>query len=223
MKTQRWVAASVAGLVLSLGMSTSYAQDPPFDPAIDLQLFEYAVGPRTFLTVSDADVSNKNQISADFLITFLTSPFTIYTLDGMDGEIVGEARSKVVSNLVAGELNAAYGLSSKMQVGVALPLILSMSGDGLDPTTAEPDPMNGIQASGLGDLRAEFKMKLWEHDSGLRAGALGALTLPTSFGAGGNEFFGRRLAIPATQGAGAMVERQAQRRCQPGLGGSQTA
>lgn len=192
MKTLRWVAAGVIVSVLSFGSGTSHAQDDiPFDSAIDVQLFEYAIGPRSFLTVPNAGVAYPGQISADFLVTYLTSPFTIYNLDSMDGNIVDE-RSEVISTLIAGELNAAYGLTSKLQLGIALPLVFRIAGDGVDPGTAQPDDMSGISASGLGDMRIEAKYLVWSNDS-LSVAAAGGLSVPTSFGLGGSDFLGDDL------------------------------
>ncbi|HEU0029024.1 MAG TPA: thrombospondin type 3 repeat-containing protein [Kofleriaceae bacterium] len=167
------------------------ADTPPFDPAIDVQTFEYAIGPKTFFTVTDGDVAAHDQLAFDGLVTFLTKPFKIYTYDpGMPND-PGAERVTVVDSLVAGQLTAAYGVSDKLQIGANLPVIFAMSGDGLDPATAAP-AMDGLAVSGLGDLVLEGKLRL--HRAGIvRVAGLGALSLPTSFGSGGSQFIGDNL------------------------------
>ena len=76
---------------------------PPFDPSIDVQLFDYALGPKTFFEVSDARIMAPKQITFDFLITFLSNPFTVYNVDDNDDTITGE-RTAVVERILAGVL-----------------------------------------------------------------------------------------------------------------------
>jgi hypothetical protein len=183
-----------AALVACLGFSrSSSAQESqvPFDGAIDVQLFELAPGPGSFLTVTGGEVAPEGQLGLQFLLTFLTDPLTVYNVRGMD-EIVDEApRTEVVQSVLAGELAASYGLSSKYQLGVSLPLLFSLTGEGINPADAMPTS-DGLQATGLGDLRVEFKASVWQ--SGRTHLALApAVTVPTSFGSGGNEFLGDDL------------------------------
>jgi len=179
-------------LLLSVGApSAARAQNaPPFDPAIDVQLFEYAIGPKTFFAVADADVAAPKQLSMDAMVTFLTNPFTVYNVDASEDMITTE-RTKVVESLLAAELGAAYGVSDTLQVGAALPVVLSMSGQGLDPETAMP-AAEPLAVSGLGDLRLEAKYRLWR-SGGIAGAVAGGFTVPTSVGSGGGEFIGDDL------------------------------
>jgi OmpA-OmpF porin, OOP family len=193
---RQWIGASVLAVFFFTEVAAAQAQgQPPYDAAIDLQLFEYAIGPRSFLTVTGADVAHKDQLSADVLLTYLTNPFTIYDVDPNTMEITGE-RAAVVKTLLAGELSAAYGLTDRLQLGLSLPLVFSMSGDGLDPGTARPSA-EGLQASGLGDMRVELKARLWASGN-MGLAASGGLTLPTSVGTGGSDFLGDDL--PSVRG-----------------------
>jgi hypothetical protein len=182
------------GLALSLVAVTpaiaSAQQEPPYDPSIDVQLFEYATGPKTFFVVSDADVAGDKQLAMDFMVTFLTNPFTVYNVDD-DEDVIDGTRTEVVESMLAGEISGAYGLQNKYQLGVALPLVFSMSGAGLDPATGNGS-MEGVQITGLGDLRAEIKAIIMKSGSLELAGAVG-LSLPSSFGAGGSTFIGDDL------------------------------
>jgi len=191
----RGISALLVAGVVGTGLvaaTPAHAQEaaPPFDPAIDVQLFEYAIGPKTFFTVDDGVVSGPKQLTFDFLLTFLTNPFTVYNVDEQDDVIEG-TRTNVVESMLAGELSAAYGLSDRFQLGLAMPVILQMSGEGLMPSTGGGAP-GGLKVSGTGDLRAELKTRLWHGGSLTLAGAAG-LTLPTSFGSGEGQFIGDDL------------------------------
>jgi hypothetical protein len=202
MLTQRRVfGGSLLGalcLVLATVAPAHAQEEPPYDPAIDLQLFQYAMGNKTFLTVDDADPVWKGQYTFDLLMTFLTKPFTVFNADPNMEELIGE-RTNVVESMLAGEILGAYGLTRDLQIGVALPMILAMSGEGLSPIDAMPSP-EGLQITGLGDLRVEAKMRVWQRDR-LRLSGIGGVTIPTSFGAGGNEFLGDDL--PSVRGRAA--------------------
>src|SRR5688500_7485808 len=176
-------------LVCLLGVpSSSWAQEaPPYDPAVDVQLFDYAVGPKTYFSVDDASIAAHKQVAFDFMVTFLTDPFTVYNVDDEDDVIEGE-RTNVVESVFAGQIGAAYGLKDRYQIGVALPLVFSMAGEGIEPSTAQ-GAMEPLQITGLGDLRAEVKAHLWKQDAIRLGGAVG-LTLPSSFGAGGSDYLG---------------------------------
>lgn len=171
---------------------------PPFDPAIDVQLFDLAPGPRSFMSVGDASLSNKEQFSVDFLLTFLTDPFVIYNVDENADEI-DSTRTDVVSSMFAGQLVGAYGLTDDLQLGLALPLVFSITGEGLDPSSGRMSS-GGLQATGFGDLRVEAKGKLFRSGS-IAAAWTGGLTVPTSFGAGGSDFLGDDL--PGVRGGAA--------------------
>src|SRR5688500_10616255 len=115
---------AAAGLLALLANGDANAQ--PVDPAIDLQLFEAAIGPNSFLTVSDAEVSPRRQLGVNFLVTYLTDPLVVYDYDDSSGSLEGE-RTAVVEDLIAGQLGAVYGLTPRLQLGAMLPLVFRMS------------------------------------------------------------------------------------------------
>lgn len=189
----RRLAVLAGGFALCVSATSALAQDadpPPFDAAIGVQLFEYPTGPHSFLTVPDSDVIGHNQFSLDFFVTFITDPLTVYEVNEDNNEIERE-RTAVVESVFAGELGGAYGLLDKFELGVSLPIIFSMAGDGLDPSTATPS-MEGIQVTGLGDLRLEAKWRAWKQEN-MRLAIIPGVSLPTSFGSGGGDFLGDDL------------------------------
>jgi OmpA-OmpF porin, OOP family len=188
----------VVCLTFGMGGVALAQSEPPYDPAVDVQLFEPAAGPKSYFSVDDASTAGDKQVAVDFMVTFLSNPFTIYNVADDEETIEGE-RTRVVENEVAGAVTAAYGLKDKYQIGIALPLVFAMQGEGLDPATATA-AMESLQITGLGDLRAELKTKLWQSGGMRLAGAVGA-TLPSSFGSGGNEYLGDNLPSFRARGA----------------------
>jgi OmpA-OmpF porin, OOP family len=180
---------AAAGTCATAGLARA---DIPDDRAIDVQTFEYAIGPKTFFTVGDADVAAKRQLAIDALVTYLTKPFKVYNVD--PGNMVGSERTTVVDSLAAAQITGAYGVTDKLQLGVNLPLIFALSGDGLDAKSGNAacamPPC--LQVTGLGDLLVEGKLRLYKHGIARVAGMAG-VTLPTSFGSGGSEFIGDNL------------------------------
>ena len=188
---------AVLALAIVASPSTAPADPPPFDSAIDVQTFNYAIGPKSFFTVSDGDVAAPKQLAVDALLTYLTRPFTVYNVDPMDPNVVGKERTNVVDHIAAMQITGAYGINDKLQVGARLPIIFQLSGDGLTPETGKP-AMNGLSVTGLGDLDVEAKYRLY-HKNELRIAGFGGLTLPSSFGSDGSKFIGDNL--PTLHGA----------------------
>ncbi|MGE0402603.1 MAG: transporter, partial [Kofleriaceae bacterium] len=182
--------SAVFACVLAL-TGTAAAQEAPFDPAIDVQTFEYAIGPKSFFTVSNADVAEPKQLAVDALVTYLTRPFTIYNVDKDNPDVITGERTRVVTSLAAMQITAAYGITDKLQIGANLPVIFQLAGDGLMASTGMPDP-NGLSVTGLGDLLVEGKYRLYRKGS-IKIGGIGGLTLPSSFGSDGSKFIGDNL------------------------------
>ena len=163
---------------------------PPADRAIDIENFDYSIGPKTFFSVDNGAIADKKQLALDALVTFLSNPFTIYnTVD--NGTQIGTQRDQVVSSLTEMQLTAAYGITDKIQLGANLPFVFSLAGDGLDPTTGMHAPQ-GLQVTGLGDLIVEGKYRLWENPD-MRLAAIAGVSLPSSFGSDGSQFIGDDL------------------------------
>src|SRR5258708_3219013 len=118
-----WGIGAVLGLAVAALPGTVFAQTapPPFDNQIDVQTFQYAIGPKTFFTVPDADVASDKQFAVDALVTYLTKPFKIYNVDPNMPDTITTTRTTVVDSLAAAQITAAYGIKNKFQIGVNLP------------------------------------------------------------------------------------------------------
>jgi hypothetical protein len=189
----RWFSGVLAAAgVLAVSAIASAQAMPPSDSAIDVQMFDYSIGPKTFFSVDNGSVADKHQLALDALVTFISNPFTVYnTTQNSNGVQIGSTRDQVVSSLTEMQLSGAYGLTDKIQLGASLPFIFSLAGDGLDPTTGM-HASNQIQVTGLGDLIVEGKMRLWQNQTMRLAGILG-VSVPTSFGSDGSQFIGDNL------------------------------
>jgi len=188
MRIFRWIDVLCAIAIMLPGAARAQSKTP-FDAAIDVQTFEYAVGPKTFVTVADGDVAARTQLAVDALVTFLTKPFQIYNVDA--NHMITGARTTVVSSMAAAQLTAAYGVTDRLQLGGNLPIIFALSGDGLQPDTGS-GAMNGLNVTGLGDLVLEAKYRLVRRGA-WKASAIGGLSLPSSIGSGGAQFIGDDL------------------------------
>src|SRR5688572_18750679 len=111
-----WGISAVLGIALALP-ATALAQPapPPFDKAIDVQTFEYAIGPKTFFTVADADVADVKQLAVDAVFTYLTKPFKVFNVNPDD--TVGDSRVNVVESVTAAQITMAYGIKDKIHIG----------------------------------------------------------------------------------------------------------
>ena len=150
-----------AGLALGLLVAPAVAlaqATPEVDTAVDVQTFDWAIGPKTFFSVANADVSSKGQVAVDALVSYMTAPFKIYnvTIDADGTKHIGTVRDQVVDSVTSAQLTLAYGVSDKLQVGFNLPVIFSLQGNGLMPATGQGTP-EGLNVAGLGDLLLEGK------------------------------------------------------------------
>jgi hypothetical protein len=170
--------------------SASKAENPPHDEGIDVQLFQLAIGPKTFLTVDNGDTTTKGGLTFDALLTYLTNPFTVYNSSGPSNTMTTGERAKIVNNMTAAQLTAAYGVTEKIQVGANLPVVFSLAGNTIDPAMGTPN--GSLQVTGLGDLLLEGKLRVYEENQ-LHVALIGGLTLPTMYVSNGAKFTGDKL------------------------------
>jgi hypothetical protein len=198
MRHLRGPGAVLIGLAVLPAVAHAQAA-PPYDSAIDVQLFDYSIGPKQFFTVDSADIADKKQLALDAVITFMKDPFVVYNTDGSSDPKITKTRDNVVESMTAAQITGAYGVNDKLQIGANLPLVFSASGQGIDPATGMASP-NQLQVTGLGDLLVEGKYRLY-NDNGLRFAGIAGITLPTSFGSDGSQFIGDNLPTGRLRGA----------------------
>ncbi len=124
MGEMRRLGLAIVSLAAAAGTA---AARPPYDPAVDVQLFELAIGPEPFFTVDGADVVERHELAFDAAYTLETDPF-----------VLPSPHAEVVRDLTTAQLGAAFGLFGGIQVGAALPVILALDGDARNASTGAP-------------------------------------------------------------------------------------
>ena len=176
-----WIVAAACTMCATAGLARA---DDPVDSSVDVQLFDLAIGPHAFLTVDGAEVLVPKAFHVGMMLQYLAEPLTIYDIDPATKEYLG-VRSRVVESLFEGQIYGAYGLKDKLQIGVALPVTLSMTGEGLDMETGRA-AAGGLSVTGLGDARVEVAYQFYRKGN-LAITANPALTLPTSTSLGSQD------------------------------------
>src|SRR5437879_2722278 len=101
MRQSRGTGAVLILALLALPSATQAQDPPPHDEGIDVQLFQLALGPKTFFTVDNGDTTTKGGLTFDALLTYLTNPFTVYNSSGPSNTMATTERAKIVDNVTA--------------------------------------------------------------------------------------------------------------------------
>jgi hypothetical protein len=177
---------------IALVGGTAQAAPPPDNEHLDLLLFEPALGAHSFLTVSAADTMSKKQLQLEVGVGFMTKPLSVYVVDKSNMNAL-TTRAEVIDSMLTGYVGVAYGLWDNVQAGVLLPVVFSMSGQGLDAATGMPQA-GGLSVSGLGDARLEVNWRVYDKNQ-MVLSVIPALTVPTSMKLGSDQstFLGDEL------------------------------
>ena len=162
-----WGMSAVLGIASLAIPGSASAQQPPFDSAIDVQTFEYAIGPKTFFTVNDADVADEEAARGR-----RAGHVPDQAVHGLQRTIracptsSGPSARVVVKSLTAVQLTAAYGVNDKLQIGANLPVDLrARRATASMPTTGTRDAATALNVTGLGDLLVEGKYRLYRKNA----------------------------------------------------------
>ncbi|HVV86539.1 MAG TPA: OmpA family protein, partial [Kofleriaceae bacterium] len=146
------------------------------------------------LDVEWADVTGHLDLDLGLWIGYENDPLNVYqTMDDGSRERVGS----VVSDRIGSDLVAAFDVWHRLQVGVALPLILSQSADLGNAGMGVP----ALSGFGIGDLRLTPKVALLKQSRGapVSIAVLVGVTVPTSstsdYGGDKSATFSPELAI----------------------------
>src|SRR3954469_1142582 len=175
-------ASLVLGMMLAgatgvaVGGATARAQQVAASRSFDGDLFQPAIGPRNFLTLSSPDVPNHLQFVLGLHFDLQRFPYKIAT--GRPNETT-ETKYPISTQLKS-ELHLAIGLIDRLQIGVAVPVTLAMRGDGIDGASGVTTGSD-LSTAGLGDLRIEVKgqiLTVGEDDQFVLGAVIGG-TVPT--------------------------------------------
>ncbi len=168
-----WLAALLVALGCVLAWpTTATAQVSNIDtPAFGIERFWLEPGPGGFLAGTDAAVLEPKSMHVAVMATLMKRPIVLTPLQG------GEAASVPVRIRLGYELAIARGITKRLQLGVAFPVIAAQDGDrlqGIDLSEESLDPV------ALGDARIHAKFRLQERPTAkLGYGLAMHLRLPT--------------------------------------------
>lgn len=162
-----------AGLAAAAAFSTPARGQVQVNRSMEVQNFEPAIGPQSFLTVHGGDVLPHLAFNAGLYLGYQHNPVRGYTVYGEELE----ARVDVVRSQIYGNVVLAMGLFKYLQVGIGLPVALYQTGDGVDEMGNER--AGGLASSaGVGDLRIHLagRLVMWK---GLHVAIALPVTVPT--------------------------------------------
>src|SRR3569623_480944 len=122
--------------------------------ACDGDLFQAASGPRNFLTLDAPDVLAHKLFSAGLFFDFQRFPYKIDT--GRPNAAGTPQTQYPLSTELKSELQLALGLFDRFQVGLGVPVVLAMRGDGGNGDSGLTSD-DALSTAGLGDIRVEVK------------------------------------------------------------------
>ncbi|MDY7231400.1 Ig-like domain-containing protein [Hyalangium rubrum] len=155
------------------------AQTLPASQDIDVQQYKPGPGLKDVLGVHSPRVGKHLGWNLGLSFNYAKDPLNF--LNPRTDTFVYE----IVKNQFTFDLMGAIALFDRVELGVALPITSQGSGSGASVAPVLPE---GVDATGVGDLRLVPKVNLLSTDSGLHLGLAVPLMLPTS---GGKEFLGR--------------------------------
>ncbi len=165
----------ILGLLAVLS-APSYAQAPSPD-ALSVQTWNVAVGQHVYLSQHGARVPDHLAFGVGLMVNYQRNPFTIYNVDANGDR--GELRTRVVEDLLTGELFGYLGLFKHVAVGLSMPLALYQTGTTVTDT-GEPASGGDLSSFAWGDLALHVKGHLYTvKDQGLSFGAVLSITAPT--------------------------------------------
>ncbi len=181
-RRRRQVSAAAASGLVIVGMlaipAVGHAQAPVVQGDFSTERFQLSTDADGILDVESAVVRKHLALDLGLWLGYANDPLTL-NRPGADHE----RQASLVSNQVGGELVGALGLFGRVQVGIAVPLVLLQNDDGAsgDPTM----PQAPASSFAVGDIRLIPKVQLlWQRDQGIDLAFVLGLTFPTSSGEG---------------------------------------
>ena len=173
-----WGALGLLATVLVPAPARSQSAAPA-SQGIDVQQFKPGPGAQDVLGMQSPRVGQHLDWNVGLSFNHATAPLNFWR--PQTGEFIYE----IVKNQYTFDLMGAIALYDRFEIGVAVPITSqsSASTDSVSPILSE-----GVDATGIGDLRLVPKARLLSTEGGLHLGLAVPLLLPTS---GGKEFLGR--------------------------------
>jgi MYXO-CTERM domain-containing protein len=165
-------------LALALALVAGSAHAGGFDA----ELYQQTTSPSGYLTQESADVIPQRDLDVGVAFDFVHDPLVARDPATGDPLMNGE----IISNRLALQLTAGYGVARWLEVGAALPVVVAQGGD-----VTLVDPGHSLSTSAFGDLRLFGKAQLWTRDE-LRLATALDVTLPSG---DSDSFSGGKLSV----------------------------
>ncbi|MGH7294077.1 MAG: hypothetical protein ACRELB_04045 [Polyangiaceae bacterium] len=178
--------AGLAALAASLVARPAAAKSCSglYSPCIDDDTLWPHAGPARFAAVGSTDTVAPGQVGFGLVTTYLNDPIVLRTFVGPPGTTAASADQNVVKDQVNGSFLWSYGVTSRLQLDLTLPVTFGQSGGGLAAVTGG----DGLKDTAIRDLRFGFAYVLLAHPRVADA------AMPTGFGLAG------RLEMSAPSG-----------------------
>ena len=159
------VAGSLIAGSLTAGAGTAAADD-----GFSIELFEPGEG-RAILGVGTSEAFAQGDFMVGLFTHYEDDPITLVDVDDR-----GRVLERLVDGRITTEVLAAVGLVDWLEIGLAMPLVLTQSGEDLGPLGRAGETVDGFA---LGDLRITPKATFLKADEGLGVQLSVALMVPT--------------------------------------------
>jgi hypothetical protein len=158
--SQRYVSAFLVAAATTVFGHAAHADAVDGDFAI--QRFDPAPGPRNYFSTRGARTDGQMAFSAGLMINYAYKPFEVRSCVSETDCGAENARratdTKVIENLVTGDLMAALAIIPRIQLGLRVP-ITWVKGQGINETGGSA--AGGLSAVGVGDAMLEGKFRLY--------------------------------------------------------------
>ncbi|PID38670.1 MAG: hypothetical protein CSB49_04465, partial [Proteobacteria bacterium] len=156
-----------------------------YEKSFTPQLFEPAIGVRhTFLSVEGAATAEHLGFGIGLFFNYQHKPLVLFTETTLGGgssgfDISNSNETVLIENHLTADLYGAFGLRFgwfRLQLGLALPVNLWLKGNDVDD---QGNTTGSFTATGLGDLRIQIKLMLFEKLAGFSLAFSPIITIPT--------------------------------------------
>ena len=169
MKSQPSVfsAAALFGMSLVAGSSTAWGQtDIPSQTAIDVQNYWPSAGPSQSISLRSSDMLPHLALGFALDANYMDHPLVLQ-------EVATGLRHDAVSYAVTTDFVWGFGLFNRFQLNLAVPLVVTQSGEGITALVANGGPATQLSQTALRDIRFDLSVAVLQRARRTDADGLG--------------------------------------------------
>jgi OOP family OmpA-OmpF porin len=185
MRVQRAVLLAVSLVSSLVFLSPAAEAQTVYQRSFSPQLFEPAIGVKdTFLSVEGASTADHLAFGVGLFMNYQHKPLVLYREvkqgAGSGGFDIGNAEEiTLIENQMTADIYGAFGLRFgwlRAQIGLAIPVNLMLRGNNVNDA-GQTD--GSFTSTGMGDIRLQLKMMLFENIAGFSLAFSPIITFPT--------------------------------------------